>query len=241
MVKVTAKITGKRKGGKMLGMNGGKSLVKYVKDYVVFDLETTGIYTSSDEVIEISGIKVKNGKVAEEFTSLVNPGRHIPKGASAVNGIRDDMVESAPEFSQVLGEFLDFAGDMVLVGHNIHTFDMKFIYRDAQKFYGKIPDNDYVDTLKFARTVLPGLSHYKLVDLAEHYGISVQGAHRAFNDCRMNQQVYECLAKEVSPGKMGEGGQKVCPRCGSFLVKRKGRFGEFWGCTSYPGCRYTEN
>ena len=155
----------------MLGSSNGKSLVKYVKDYVVFDLETTGIYTNSDEVIEISGVKVQNGKVTEEFTSLVNPGRHIPKGASAVNGITDHMVKSAPEFSIVLKEFLDFAGNMVLVGHNIHTFDMKFIYRDALKFYGKIPDNDYVDTLKFAKTVLPGLSHYKLVDLAEHYRI----------------------------------------------------------------------
>lgn len=111
----------------MLGSSNGKSLVKYVKDYVVFDLETTGIYTNSDEVIEISGVKVQNGKVTEEFTSLVNPGRHIPKGASAVNGITDHMVKSAPEFSIVLKEFLDFAGNMVLVGHNIHTFDMKFI------------------------------------------------------------------------------------------------------------------
>ena len=224
----------------MLGSSNGKSLVKYVKDYVVFDLETTGIYTNSDEVIEISGVKVQNGKVTEEFTSLVNPGRHIPKGASAVNGITDHMVKSAPEFSIVLKEFLDFAGNMVLVGHNIHTFDMNFIYRDALKFYGKIPDNDYVDTLKFAKTVLPGLSHYKLVDLAEHYRICAEGAHRALNDCRMNQQVFEYLAKEIPPGKE-ESGHRICPRCGSFLTKRNGRFGEFWGCTSYPGCRYTEN
>ena len=126
------------------------------------------------------------------------------------------------------------------MGHNIHTFDMKFIYRDALKFYGKIPDNDYVDTLKFAKTVLPGLSHYKLVDLAEHYRICAEGAHRALNDCRMNQQVFEYLAKEIPPGKE-ESGHRICPRCGSFLTKRNGRFGEFWGCTSYPGCRYTEN
>lgn len=225
----------------MLGSTKGKNLVKYVKDYVVFDLETTGIYTDSDEVIEISGIKVKDGKAAEEFTSLVNPGRHIPAGASAVNGIRDDMVKDAPVFSQVLGDFLEFAGDMTLVGHNIHNFDMKFIYRDAQKFYGKIPGNDYIDTLRFARKVLPGLSHHKLVDLAEYYGISAKGAHRALNDCRMNQQIFESLAKEMTPEKMLKSGQRVCPRCGSFLAKRNGRFGEFWGCSSFPGCRYTEN
>lgn len=232
-----------KEGGEkeMLGSTKGKNLVKYVGDYVVFDLETTGIYTDSDEVIEISGIKVKDGKATEEFTSLVNPGRHIPKGASAVNGITDDMVKDAQDFSAVLRKFLEFAGDLVLVGHNIHTFDMKFIYRDAQKFYGDIPGNDYIDTLRFARQVLPGLSHYKLVDLAEHYGISAKGAHRALNDCRMNQQVFECLAKEVTPEKMRKGGQRICPRCGSFLAKRNGKFGEFWGCTSYPGCRYTEN
>lgn len=175
----------------------GKLLNKYTPDYVVFDLETTGISSKTDEVIEISAVKVKAGKVAEEFNTLVNPKRRIPFGASQVNGITDDMVADSPLFEEVLEKFLDFTEGLVLVGHNIAHFDMKFIYRDAMKFYGRIPANDYVDTLVIARRHLPGLGHYRLVDLAQHYGISAKGAHRAMNDCRMNQKVYECMVAEM--------------------------------------------
>ena len=181
----------------MLGSKRGKLINQYVSDYVVFDLETTGISSKYDEVIEISAVKVNNGKVTGEFSTLVNPGRRIPPGASRVNGITDEMVAGAPGFSDVLGDFFQFAGDMILVGHNISSFDMKFLYRDAQKYFQKVPDNDYADTLILARKALPQLSHHRLVDLAEHYGFSAEGAHRALNDCRMNQKVYERLAEEV--------------------------------------------
>lgn len=119
----------------MLGNARGKRLYDYMSDYVVFDLETTGTSCNSDEVIEISAIKVKDGEVVDEFTSLVNPERPIPFYASQVNGITDDMVIDAPTFDIVLREFLEFTGDAVLVGHNIHSFDMKFIYRDAERYY----------------------------------------------------------------------------------------------------------
>lgn len=185
----------------MLGNKPGRLLDTYVRDYVVFDLETTGISSKYDEVIEISGVKVRNGQVIDEFHALVNPGRAIPPGASRVNGITDEMVAEAPPFCDVLKEFLDFAGENVLMGHNIHSFDMKFIYRDSQKYYDGIPGNDYVDTLKLARSCLPGLSHYRLVDLAEHYHISAEGAHRALNDCRMNQKIYECMSSEAQDKK----------------------------------------
>ena len=225
----------------MLGNNRGRKIEKYIPDYVVFDLETTGVSPIYDEVVEISGVKVKGGKVIEEFSSLVNPGRSIPRAASRVNGITDDMVRDEPFFTEVLSDFFQFVGDDVLVGHNIHSFDMKFLYRDADKFYGRIPGNDYVDTLSVARSCLPQLSHHRLVDLASFYGISAEGAHRALNDCHMNQQVFEHLGKEMEDaGKRGTN-LKICPRCGQVMKVRKGRFGQFWGCSGYPGCRYTEN
>lgn len=99
-------------------------------------------------------------------------------------------------FEDALRKFVDFAGDLVLVGHNIHNFDMKFLYRDARLYWGRTIANDYVDTLPMAKACLPQLEHHKLTDLAQHYNISADGAHRALNDCRMNQQVYECLGRE---------------------------------------------
>lgn len=222
----------------MLGTKRGQKTNQLFSDYVVFDLETTGISCRIDRVVEISAIKVEKGQITSEFTSLVNPGVPIPYEASKVNGITDEMVKDAPAFDKVLEEFLDFAGDRVLVGHNIHSFDMNFIYRDCEAFWGKTPENDYVDTLGLARICLPELKHYKLTDLAEHYGISTEGAHRALNDCRMNQIIYEHLGAELEKRKESV---RVCPRCGELLYKRKGKFGYFLGCGGYPACKYTEN
>ncbi|MBR4411464.1 MAG: topoisomerase DNA-binding C4 zinc finger domain-containing protein [Firmicutes bacterium] len=233
----------------MLGNTMGKKITAYVPDYVVFDLETTGISCASDEVIEISAVKVAGGQVVDEFSTLVNPGRPIPWQASRVNGIYDDMVAGSPDFVTALAAFLQFAGDAVLVGHNIHSFDMKFLYRDARRFWNRIPNNDYIDTLQLARYCLPQLHHHRLVDLAEHYGISSEGAHRALADCRMNQQVFELLGRDLAKRSASRSvssiddecdGMRICPKCGYRMVPRSGKFGRFYGCTGYPVCRHTE-
>ena len=176
---------------------GGNLLNTYVADYVVFDLETTGISPKTDEVVEISAVKVEHGKVTDEFSTLVNPKQRIPYGASRVNGITDDMVAEAPFFEQVLEEFLEFIEGFVLVGHNIARFDMNFLYRDVEKYFERSLPNDYIDTLQMARRELPNLEHHRLTDLAEYYGISAEGAHRALNDCWMNQQVFEKMGNPV--------------------------------------------
>ena len=219
----------------MLGNTKGRLINKYVPDYVLFDLETTGTSSNYDEVIEISAVKVQSGVIVGEFSQLVNPGKSIPYAASMVNHITDDMVAEAPEFEEILQAF------SILVGHNINSFDMKFLYRDSERYFGQTVTNDYIDTLKLARLCLPDLGHHRLSDLAQYYGISTEGAHRALNDCRMNQQVFEQLAKEMD-GSAGEKAKvKLCPICGQPMRKRNGRFGEFWGCSGFPGCRYTEN
>lgn len=225
----------------MISDISGKKRIEYVPDYVIFDLETTGISCTSDEVVEISAVKVEGGVVVDEFTTLVNPGRPIPYQATSVHGITNEMVENSPMFREALADFNDFIGDSVIIGHNIHTFDMKFIQRDAQKYFGKYIGNDYIDTLEIARLYLPELPGRSLVELADHYGIGSQGAHRALNDCLMNQQVFECLRREMDNPSEAAKVVKRCPKCGNAMKKRKGRFGEFWGCMSYPECRYTEN
>lgn len=227
----------------MLGNTQGKLLNEYTEDYVVFDLETTGVSPYNDEVIEISAVKARKGKVVEEFSELVNPKRTIPFAASRVNNITDDMVSDAPFFDEVLRHFLEFVGEDVLVGHNIQSFDMKFIYRDCERYFHQLITNDYVDTLILAKRCFPEWRHRRLGDLANYYGISTQGAHRALVDCRMNQRVFELLGKEMNTEKKKtlESNVKTCPLCNLPLKKRNGRYGEFWGCTGFPNCRYTEN
>ena len=120
----------------------GKRLNQYVKDYVVFDLETTGIYQERDAIIEISAVKVSGGKIVGEYSTLVNPKRHIPAPATAVNGITDEMVAEAPEIGEAIRGFLEFIGNSILVGHNIHTFDMNFAYDAVFRTTGKKLGND---------------------------------------------------------------------------------------------------
>lgn len=224
----------------MLGDTHGRKLDMYVPDYVVFDLETTGINWTVDEVVEISAVKVQEKNIVDTFSSLVNPKMKIPFRASAINHIYDDMVKDAPVFEEVLAEFDSFIGNLVLVGHNIHNFDMKFIQRDADKYWGKTFSNDYIDTLTLARQCLPELSNHKLTDLAAHYQIAAGGAHRALVDCGMNQKIFERLGEALESPKVKRN-MKICPRCGQLMQKRSGRYGEFWGCSGYPKCRYTEN
>ena len=216
--------------------NKGKRLSKYVDNYVVFDLETTGISSVKDDIIEISALKVKNHERVETFSRLVNPGRPIPAGATKVNGITDEMVQNEPGLAHILPEFLNFIGGEILIGHNIQSFDLLFLNRVAGEVCGTAVLNDFIDTLYMARACLPGLSHYRLTDLAEYFKISSVGAHRALNDCVMNQICYEHMGKLLKDADL-----PVCPRCGGELTKRNGKFGPFYGCSNYPVCRYTKN
>ncbi|MCI8287779.1 MAG: DNA polymerase III subunit epsilon [Lachnospiraceae bacterium] len=223
---------------------GGKRLSLYTKDYVVFDLETTGLSPEKDEIIELSAVKVQSGQVTSHFSSLVNPGRPIPAAASGVNGISDEMVKNAPKLCLVLEEFLAFAENNILVGHNIHTFDMRFLSNSTHRELNRRVENDYVDTLYLARTLLPALPRHRLTDIADYFHIKTEGAHRALNDCVMNQQCYERLGLILAQQKghnSSEQSELPCPRCGGILIRRKGRFGSFWGCSEYPRCRYTQN
>ena len=149
----------------------GTLINKYTPNYVIFDLETTGISPNYDEVIEISALKVKGGEVVDEFNTLVNPGRKIPFGATKVNGITNAMVAEAPAFSHVLAEFLDFAEGLVLVGHNIARFDMKFIWRDAEQYFGR---HQLVENALAPFKVTDTAGQFDVIALCDGGGISGQ-------------------------------------------------------------------
>lgn len=216
--------------------NRGKRLSQYVGDYVVFDLETTGIRPGFDKIIEISAVKVRSHKAADQYSTLVDPQMHIPEAATAVNGITDEMVKGAPRIEEAVQDFLRFIGDDILVGHNIHTFDMNFICDAAMKVLGTEIANDYIDTLYLSRKCLPQLSHHRLSDISEYFHISTAGAHRALNDCIMNQECYERLGELLQKNKMNQP-EIRCPQCGAEMVRRRGKYGEFYGCSNFPGCR----
>ena len=197
-----------------------KLKIGIIKDYVLFDIETTGLSPDTDAIIELSAIKVVNHEVADEFSTLINPGIHIPYYAR---------------------DFKSFAGTNVLAGHNIVRFDLKFIQRDSALYTGRPIQNDYLDTLFIARHYLPELESHSLESLSDYYGISYNGAHRALADCYINKQVYDCLIKEIENPSDAAKKVKVCPRCGNIMKKRNGIYGEFWGCASYPDCKYTQD
>ncbi|MCR5616229.1 MAG: topoisomerase DNA-binding C4 zinc finger domain-containing protein [Saccharofermentans sp.] len=211
------------------------------KEYIVFDLETTGLSSDSDEVIEISALKIKGGKIEDEFSTLVDPGRHIPSVASSVNGITDDMVAGAPCMEEALGDFLDFVGDLDLVGHNIARFDMKFIQRDSERYFGKTLNNNVIDTLTLSRRYLTDQGSHSLGALACRFDVSYEGAHRALADCKINFQVYQHLLEAMKSAIAKVDCENKCPYCGNALVQRNGKHGRFWGCSSYPVCRYTRD
>lgn len=215
-----------------------KRIDRYIQDYVVFDLETTGTSVNRDMIIEISALRVRNGEVADEFSCLVDPGCPIPYYATQVNNITDEMVEGAPKIEEILPDFISFVGDDILLGQNIQRFDLKFIYRDCKKNGLHVPDNDYVDTLPISKVCLPQLSHHTLSDLAGYFGISTKGAHRALADCYMTHRIYTAMGSMISEAYANI---PICSKCGQTMVRRKGKYGEFWGCSGYPGCTFTKN
>ncbi len=225
----------------MLATQNGNKRIAYVPDYVVFDLETTGLSWENDEIIEISAMRVRNSSCVDEFTTLVNPGIPVSPAASAVNGITDEMVEGAPGIDTVMDDFLAFIGEDILVGHNIHTFDLRFLQKNVKRMYDRLIGNDYIDTLEISRMYLPDVARHGLTDMATHYDIDTSGAHRALADCRMTMGVFECLRREIEHPSEAAKAVRKCPKCGSLLRKRSGRYGEFWGCSGYPACKFTEN
>ena len=221
----------------MLGDRAGKRLEKYFTDYVVFDLETTGVDTLNDNITEIAAVKVVNRKIVDEFSSFVNPLKEIPQRVVELTGISDRDVALAPIIDDLLKDFNDFIGDSILVGHSIHRFDLKLLYREYYRCYEKTLTNNYVDTLHYSKHLLKDMSHHSLAALCEHYEISNDGAHRALNDCRRNHLMYEKLGLEPPSGKES----RICPECGDILLKKCGKHGKiFYSCATYPTCKYIE-
>lgn len=168
--------------------------MKMIKDYVAFDLETTGLNVETDYIIEIGALKVKDGKVCERFMEFVKPPTPISPTITSITGITNEMVSHARATKDIISEFVDFCGDSVLVGHNI-MFDYKFSKKYAQG-YGVSFEKTGIDTLKIARKTLCNLESKSLGTLCAHYGIINQAAHRAYHDALATAKIYHMLAHD---------------------------------------------
>lgn len=171
----------------------GHSIDKYVADYCVVDLETTGVFLSDLEIVEISAIKVRDGNVVDEYSTLVNPECHIPETATAVNNITDEMVANAPVLSDVIDGFMSFVGTDVIVGYNNAGFDNNVIYDKLMATRGKPFTNNYIDVMHAARRSISDIEDYKLATLSDYYHLDTVGEHRALKDCYLTKACYEGL------------------------------------------------
>ncbi len=163
-----------------------------IKDYIAFDLETTGLSLETDQIIEIGALKVKDGKVADRFMEFLKPDQPISGIITGITGITNEMVADARNAEVVIRDFIDFCEDDVLVGHNI-MFDYKFCKMYASK-YGYSFEKKGIDTLKIARKIHKDFESKSLGALCEHYHIRNQAVHRAYHDALATAKLYQCMA-----------------------------------------------
>ena len=160
--------------------------------FVVFDIETTGLYAEKDKITEIGAVKLLNGQVCDTYSSFVNPGIPIPEFITKLTGIHDEMVADAPAIEEALDSFLAFVGDLPVVAHNA-SFDTGFIKFNARAT-GKKFDNIIIDTLQMSRNIFPDLGKYKLDLVAKHLGVKLENHHRAVNDSRATAGIFlKCM------------------------------------------------
>ncbi|HEY9153095.1 MAG TPA: exonuclease domain-containing protein, partial [Anaerolineales bacterium] len=155
---------------------------------VAIDIETTGLDNEREAITEIGAVKFKGNRVEDEWSSLINPNRHIPEFITGLTGIDDAMVRQAPRLRDVAHELEAFVGDVPIVGHNIR-FDLGFLQKQQIPF----SFNEVIDTYELASILLPNASRYNLGALGKALGVALPATHRALDDARATHGVFNRL------------------------------------------------
>lgn len=165
--------------------------------YAVVDVETTGgSYGHGHRMTEIAIYEVRCGVVEDEYGSLVNPGRSIPRHIAALTGINDRMVASAPFFDHIAADVLERLEGRIFVAHNVR-FDWGWVSRQLAEALGEVPDVERLCTVQMARRLLPRLRRRNLDEVARHYGIDVADRHRAHGDALATARILIRLLDEA--------------------------------------------
>ncbi len=167
--------------------------------FVVLDLETTGAKAPPCRVTEIGAFKVSDGKVIDDFQTLVDPETPIPAFITGLTGISNEMVATAPKFREISGRLLEFIGDSVMVAHNA-PFDMSFLNHEIGRVYEDYRlANPALCTVQLSRRLLPDIENHKLNTVARHYEIDLRNHHRAGDDAFATAHIFLNLL-----GSLGE-------------------------------------
>ena len=158
-------------------------------DYVVFDIETSGLNPKKDKIIEIGAIKYKDNKKIDEFSYLIDPEIKLNQIITDVTGITDDDLKGKDKIDVVLPKFLDFIEDYTIIGHNV-KFDYDFIEANITKLHLKHLKNRIVDTLLLSRITIYDSKNHRLKTLKEYLGLNYN-SHRALDDSLTCNDLYQ--------------------------------------------------
>lgn len=165
-----------------------------IQTFVAVDLETTGLRPKYDRILEIGALKVVNGEITDTFQTFADPKLCIPERITTLTGITKEMVEGYPSPEEAAESFLDFCGELPLLGHNI-LFDYSFLKHQAVNLNREF-EKEAIDTLALSRRAFPGFPSRSLEAMCSYYAINRTNAHRAFDDARASMELYECLHRE---------------------------------------------
>ena len=166
-------------------------------EYVVFDVETTGLSAVYDSIIELAGVKMYKGNVIDEFQEFIDPGEELSNFTTQLTGITNEMVRGSKSEQQVLGEFKEFTKDTILVAHNAQ-FDMGFINKGYTKNDLSVATEAVIDTLELARFLYPEFKTFGLSALAKRFDVSLEQHHRAIYDAETTGHLLSIFLKELA-------------------------------------------
>lgn len=170
-----------------------------VNSYVAVDLETTGLDPKRDKIIEIGAVRIEDGKAVGDFESFVNPYRLLKEETMALTGIADRDVEDARGLEEILPEFLAFAGELPILGHNI-LFDYSFLKRAAVNT-GREFEREGIDTLALARLFMPQEEKKNLKAACQWFGVTQKESHRAMADAAAAHRLYQAMKERYGGEK----------------------------------------